>query len=120
MVVMKGYTTEEVIMCYIDYIKDGKPIGVPVSRHHGRIYGKWTKGAKSIIDATYERVCEEHFSIMHQLVVMRPYVKKHLQELHEKNQDKHLIIKQHKLHFTTWLKDLNIPISEIEEEKMIH
>jgi hypothetical protein len=40
MVVMKGYTTEEVIMCYIDYIKDGKPIGVPVSRHHGRIYGK--------------------------------------------------------------------------------
>jgi hypothetical protein len=46
MVVMKGYvhnrthrkgsmiegcTTEEVVECYVDYIKDGKPIGVPVS-----------------------------------------------------------------------------------------
>jgi hypothetical protein len=26
-----GYTTEEVIECYADYIKDGKQIGVPVS-----------------------------------------------------------------------------------------
>jgi hypothetical protein len=26
----EGYTTEEVIKCYTDYIKDGKPIGVPV------------------------------------------------------------------------------------------
>jgi hypothetical protein len=90
MVVMKGYvrnhahlegsmiednTTEEVVKCYADYIKDRKPIGVPVSRHHGRLSGKGTKGAKSIIDATYERVCEAHFSVMHQLAVMRPYVK---------------------------------------------
>jgi hypothetical protein len=32
-----------------------------------------------------------------------------------KNQDGALIMKQHKLHFTTWLKDLNLPIGEIEE-----
>jgi hypothetical protein len=42
-----------------------------------------------------------------------------LHELHEKNQDGDLIMKQHKLHFTTWLKDLNLPIGEIEAEKMI-
>jgi hypothetical protein len=30
-----------------------------------------------------------------------------------------LIIKQHKLHFVTWLKDLNLPLSETEEEKTI-
>jgi hypothetical protein len=98
----EGYTTEEVVKCYADYIKDGKSIGVPISGHHGRLSGKGTKGAKSIIYATYERVCEAHFSIMHQLAVMRPCVEKHLQELREKNQDKVLIIKQHKLHFTTW------------------
>jgi hypothetical protein len=28
-------------------------------------------------------------------------------------------MKQHKLHFTTWLKDLNLPVGEIEEERMI-
>jgi hypothetical protein len=37
---IEGYTTEEVIECYTYYIKDGKPIGVPVSRHHGRISRK--------------------------------------------------------------------------------
>jgi hypothetical protein len=45
---------------------------------------------------------------MHQLAIMRPYVEKHLQELHEKNKDRDLIMKQHKLYFTTWFKDLNL------------
>jgi hypothetical protein len=57
---------------------------------------------------------------MHQLVVMRPYIEKHLQELHGRIQDEPFIMKQHKLHFTTWLKDLNLPICETQEEKMIH
>jgi hypothetical protein len=37
---IEGYTTEEVVECYAYYIKDGKPIGVPVSQHHGRLSGK--------------------------------------------------------------------------------
>jgi hypothetical protein len=57
---------------------------------------------------------------MHQLAVMRPYIEKHLQELCEKNQDKDLIMKQNKYYFTTWLKDLNLPVDETEEEKTIH
>jgi hypothetical protein len=28
---IEGYTTEEVVECYTNYIKDRKPIGVPVS-----------------------------------------------------------------------------------------
>jgi hypothetical protein len=28
---IEGYTTEEVVQCYVDYIKDGKRISVPVS-----------------------------------------------------------------------------------------
>jgi hypothetical protein len=50
---------------------------------------------------------------------MRPYIEKHLQELREKKQYEVLIMKQHKLHFTIWLKDLNLPVGETEEEKMI-
>jgi hypothetical protein len=57
---------------------------------------------------------------MQQLAVMRPYVEKHLQELCGRIQDETLIMKQHKLHFTAWLKDLNIPIGETLEEKMIY
>jgi hypothetical protein len=40
---IEGYTTEEVIECCVDYTKDGKPIDVSVSRHHGRLTGKGTK-----------------------------------------------------------------------------
>jgi hypothetical protein len=90
---IEGYTIEEVIECCIDYMKDGNPIGVPVSRHHGRLSRKGTKGHKLLIDVTYQRVREAHFSIMQQLAVMRPYVEKHLQELHERIQDETLIMK---------------------------
>jgi hypothetical protein len=57
---------------------------------------------------------------MHQLAIMRSYVDKHLQELYERIQDEALIMEQHKLHFTTWLKDLNIHVGETPEEKMIY
>jgi hypothetical protein len=55
-----------------------------------------------------------------QLAIMRPYVEKHLQEFHERIQDETLIMKQHKLHFTAWLKGLNIPIGETPKEKLIY
>jgi hypothetical protein len=57
---------------------------------------------------------------MHQLVVIRPYVEKYFQQLHERIQDEDLIMKQHKLYFTTWLKDLNISVGETAKEKMIY
>jgi hypothetical protein len=57
---------------------------------------------------------------MHQLAVMGPYVEKHLHELCEKIQDEALIMKQHKLYFIAWLKDLNLSVGEMSEEKMIH
>jgi hypothetical protein len=57
---------------------------------------------------------------MHQLAVMRPYVEKYLQELHEIIQYEALIMKQHKLYFTARLKDLNIPVGETPEGKMIY
>jgi hypothetical protein len=54
---------------------------------------------------------------MHQLAVMKSYVERRLQELRERIQDETLIMKQHKLHFTAWLKNLNIPVGETPEEK---
>jgi hypothetical protein len=74
-------------------MKDGNPIGVSVSRHHGLLSGKGTKRHKSFNDATYQTVREAHFSITQQLAVIRPYVEKHLHELCERIQDETLIIK---------------------------
>jgi hypothetical protein len=38
--IMEGYTTEEVVECCADYIKDGKRIGLPIPLHEGRLRGR--------------------------------------------------------------------------------
>jgi hypothetical protein len=47
--IAKGYGTEEVIEFCADFVPDLKPIGLPQSRHEGRLSGKGTIGKKSII-----------------------------------------------------------------------
>ena len=44
-----GHQTKEVIEFCVDFIPDLKPIGVPESRHEGRLGGKGTLGSKSLI-----------------------------------------------------------------------
>jgi hypothetical protein len=38
--IMEGYTTEEVVECCADYVKDGKGIGLPIPLHMGRLRGR--------------------------------------------------------------------------------
>jgi hypothetical protein len=38
--IMEGYTTEEVVECCTDYMKDGKRIGLPIPLHEGRLRGR--------------------------------------------------------------------------------
>jgi hypothetical protein len=38
--IMEGYTTEEVVECCVDYVKDGKWIGLPILLHEGRLREK--------------------------------------------------------------------------------
>ena len=46
--IAKGYVTEEVIEFCVDYVEELCPIGIPVSRHEGRLIGKGTLGRKSV------------------------------------------------------------------------
>jgi hypothetical protein len=41
---MEGYTTEEVVECCVDYIKDGKWIDLPIPLHEGRMRGRERMG----------------------------------------------------------------------------
>ena len=47
--IAKGYGTEEVIEFCVDFVPDINPIGVPESRHEGRLSGKGTLGKKHIL-----------------------------------------------------------------------
>ena len=44
--IAKGYITEEVIVFFVDYVEELCPIGIPVSRHEGRLIGTGTIGKK--------------------------------------------------------------------------
>jgi hypothetical protein len=62
--IMEGYTTEEVVDCCIDYIKDGKRIGLLIPLHEGRLRERGRMGQKSFVDKDYNSVSETHFSVL--------------------------------------------------------
>jgi hypothetical protein len=106
---IEGYTNEVVLECYNDYMKDEKPIGVPVSRYEERLTGK-----KTFNNQSYKRVREAHFSILCQLEIAAPYIEQHLQQLREENgaRPDSCIMKEHKHCFIMWLKDQNLLVGE--------
>ena len=59
---MKGHENEEVIEFCIDFIPDLKPIGVPESRHRGRLDGKGTLGGDQIICMDGHSLTEAHYT----------------------------------------------------------
>jgi hypothetical protein len=83
--IIEGYTTEEVVECCIDYVKDGKRIGLPISLHEGRLIGKARMCQKSFVDRDYNSVSETHLSVLQQLEIAAPYIEEHLSELHRDN-----------------------------------
>jgi hypothetical protein len=46
--IAKGYAIEEVIEFCVDFIDELAPIGLPISRHEGRLRGKGTLGKKLV------------------------------------------------------------------------
>jgi hypothetical protein len=112
---MAGYTTEEVVECCTDYVKDGKRIGLPILLHEGRLRGSGRMGQKSFVDRDYSSISEAHFSVLQQLEIVAPYIEEHLSKLHRDNigRTKACIMKEHRRVFNTWLMDKEIPIEDI-------
>jgi len=75
---IEAYTTKEAIESggpfYNKCLKDQIAIGLPPSRHEGRLYGKGRMGRKSFISSDYNTVLEAHHNILHQLSIMEPLI----------------------------------------------
>jgi hypothetical protein len=112
--IMEGYTTEEVVECCTDYIKDRKRIGLPISLHEGRLRERGRMGQKSFVDRYYNLVSEAHLSVL-QVEIVAPYIEEHLSELHRDNigRTEAWIMKKHRRVFTTWLMDKEIPTEDM-------
>jgi hypothetical protein len=62
--IMKDYTTEEVVECCTDYVKDGKRIGLPIPLHEDRLTERGRMGQKKFVYRYYNSVSEAYFSVL--------------------------------------------------------
>ncbi|XP_037419277.1 uncharacterized protein LOC119284121, partial [Triticum dicoccoides] len=75
--ISKGHEYEEVIEFCIDFIPDLKPIGVPESRHKGRLEGKGTLGGHQIICMDGHSLTEAHYTVLQNSALVAPYMEEH-------------------------------------------
>jgi hypothetical protein len=113
--IMDDYTTEEVVECCTDYVKDGKRIDLPIPLHEGRLRGRRRMSQKSFADRDYNSISEAHFSELQQLEIAAPYIEELLSELCRDNigHTEAWIMKEHRHVFTTWLMDKEIPTKDM-------
>ena len=62
--IAKDYGIEEVIEFCIDFIPDLDQIGVPESRHEGRLSGKGTLRKKAYIGKDDDSFCKAHYTVL--------------------------------------------------------
>ena len=74
----KGYGTEEVIEFCVDFIPDLKSIGVPQSRHEGRLRGKGTVGKKATTSMDGHSFTRAHYTVLQNSRLVAPYIVKHM------------------------------------------
>ena len=122
---VEGYLTEEAIESGGPFcnrvLKDQVAIGLPPSRHEGRLNGRGRMGKKSYVPKDYNSVLEAHHSVLHQLSIMEPLINLHIEELqkHNHGHTDEWIMKEHKNQFTSWLREQDIPDGETLEDRTI-
>ncbi|KAK1651847.1 hypothetical protein QYE76_069652 [Lolium multiflorum] len=104
--IAKGYGNEEVIEFCVDYVPDLKPIGLPRSRHEGRLSGKGTIGRKSTICMDGHSMTEAHHTVLTNSSLVAPYFEEHKNILRSDNPGKpeSWIRKAHMETFGSWLR----------------
>jgi hypothetical protein len=91
--IAKGYVIEEVIEFCVDFIDDLSPIGVPMSRHEGRLKGKGTLGKKSNMHIPDNKIRKANFTVLQNSSLVTPYMEEHMNIVRSENPAK----------FETWI-----------------
>jgi hypothetical protein len=106
--ICKGYLIEEVIEFCVDIVPDLNLIGVPQSRHVGRLSGKGTLGIKSTICMDGHSLTQEHYIVLRNSTLVDPYIEQHKNIVHSNNpgQSDSWITQFHMATFGSWLQTL--------------
>nr|CAE02388.2 OSJNBb0080H08.15 [Oryza sativa Japonica Group] len=104
--IAKGYGTEEVIEFCVEFIEDLRPIGVPESRHEGRLREKGTLGRKAIMTVDNNLFRKAHFTVLQHSSLVAPYIEEHLALVRARNIGKSdaWITRHHIDTFPAWLR----------------
>jgi hypothetical protein len=104
--IARGYETEEVIEFCVDFIPDLDRIGVPKSRHEGRLSGKEILGKKSYIGKEDDYFRKAHYTIMQNSSLVEPYIEEHKDIIRSEFSGRidAWITRQHIDSFADWLR----------------
>jgi len=101
----KGYGTEEVIEFCIDFIPGLDLIGVPESRHEGRLSGKGKLGKKAYIGKEDDYFRKAHYIVLQNSSLVDPYIEVHKDIVQSEfpRRTKAWITRRHMESFGGWL-----------------
>nr|GEV17368.1 hypothetical protein [Tanacetum cinerariifolium] len=85
--IIEGYATQEAIKFYTDYSNGVKTIGIPQSRHEGRLHGEGTLGRQDF-SPNIDDLREAHFTILQHMTCIAPYIYEHKSLLKQQNNQK--------------------------------
>jgi hypothetical protein len=114
---VQGYCTEETIEWALNYVDSTNPIGVPKSRHEGRLTSKGTIGKKAITPNP-DLFRRAHFHVLQQMSIVSEYLDEHKEMLLRDNpgQNELWLANEHMRKFIGWLRERisgsDTPISE--------
>jgi hypothetical protein len=116
--IAKGYGTEVVIEFCVDFIDDLSLIGVPISRHEGRLKGKGTLGKKCNMHIPDNEIRKANFTVLQNLSVVAPYMEEHMNIVRFENPGKSEIwITCHHIDtFVVWFRQKFMGDSMIDEQ----
>jgi len=102
---VNGWSTEEAIE-FCTYYLDLNRIGVPISRHEGRLNGRGTIGRKSVRVVDLKLLNLAHYTVLQQVSIVAPYIEEHKDELQIQNKGRTeaWIVRQHRESFGSWLR----------------
>jgi hypothetical protein len=103
---VQGYCIDEAIECALNYVDSTNLIGVPKSRHEGRLTGKGTIGKKAItLDP--DLFHHIHFHVLQQMPIVFEYLDEHKEMLLRYNPSRNelLLPNEHMRKFIGWLRE---------------
>jgi hypothetical protein len=103
---VQGYCIEEAVEWALNYADPSNLIGVPMSRHEGRLTGKGTIGKKAITLDPHLFHCA-HFHVLQQMSIVSEFLDEHKEVLLRDNprHNKSWLANQHMRKFIGWFRD---------------